>query len=248
MALGFGAKKKSKDFSESEKSRAKDFGSNRSERLPVAFCLDCSGSMAVCINELNQGVAAFYSAMQSNARARDSVEASVIAFGTTSQVVAEFCGISNATPPVLQANLGGTEFAIGLRHALDTIKDVQLQYKQASVKQFHPWLVFMSDGGVGALNDVEGYDEIAAEIRDLVKAKKLLVYPVAIGEGADVEALKKLGTVLKLGETKDFTELFKWFSASAIATSQSTPGETVPLTNPTKIPDAEGNPWCSIES
>ena len=78
-------------------------------------------------------------------------------------------------------------------------------------------------------------------VRQLASQKKLTVFAVAIGDRADINALKKFSTmknnmVLKVKSAQYFREFFEWLSQSVSVASQSVPGEKASLPKtPTSI-------------
>ena len=117
----------------------------------------------------------------------------------------------------------------GVNIGLDLLEKRKEEYKDKGVDYYQPWLVLMTDGGPNGDNE-----ELSRAIRrtvDLVTQKKLTVFPIGIGEEADMNVLAKFSPKrlpLKLQGLK-FREFFAWLSKSVSKTSQSTPGETIKL-------------------
>ena len=66
---------------------------------------------------------------------------------------------------------------------------------------------------------------------EMVNQKKLTVFPIGIGNESDMSTLNRFSPkrpALKLQGLK-FREFFAWLSKSVSKTSQSIPGESVPL-------------------
>ena len=87
----------------------------------------------------------------------------------------------------------------------------------------------MTDGEPNG--DAEELSKAINRTANLVNQKKLTVFPIGIGKGADMEVLAKFSpkrSPLKLQGLK-FKEFFAWLSKSVSKTSQSTPGETIKL-------------------
>ena len=78
---------------------------------------------------------------------------------------------------------------------------------------------------------------------DLINKKKLTIFPIGIGEDADMKELSKFSpkrTPLKLQGLK-FREFFAWLSQSVVKVSQSIPGEKISL-------DTEGiKGWADLD-
>ena len=70
-----------------------------------------------------------------------------------------------------------------------------------------------------------------AKTYELINNKKLTIFPIGIGESADMNVLARFSPKrppLRLQGLK-FKEFFAWLSQSVSRTSQSTPGESVKL-------------------
>ena len=70
-----------------------------------------------------------------------------------------------------------------------------------------------------------------SRIHDLVEQKKLSVFAIGVGEGADMDVLRGFSPKrdpLRLVGLK-FNEFFEWLSKSVQRVSASTPGEEIPL-------------------
>ena len=84
----------------------------------------------------------------------------------------------------------------------------------------------MTDGA-----PTDNIDHAAKRVVDLVEAKKLTIFPIAIGSDADMETLARFSPnrpPLRLHGLK-FKEFFEWLSKSVARVSRSTPGDTVKL-------------------
>jgi uncharacterized protein YegL len=95
----------------------------------------------------------------------------------------------------------------------------------------------MSDGSPTDL--VETTNAIK-KISELYNDKKLTLFPIGIGGGANMSKLSQFGKdAVKLDGLK-FKEFFEWLSQSVSVVSQSAPGEEIVL-------DAEGiRNWTTI--
>lgn len=210
--------------------RVDDLVNNPTARVAVCLCLDTSGSMeGRPIQELNEGVRLFYEAIREDEIALYSAEICIVTFGGSAQCLADFAGLERQpNAPILSAN-GITPMGEAVNLGLDLLEQRKQEYRDRGVDYYQPWLVLMTDGspnGDGA--------ELSRAINrtvDLVNQRKLTVFPIGIGPDADMGMLSKFSPKrgpLKLQGLK-FREFFEWLSQSVSRTSQSIPGESVPL-------------------
>lgn len=207
-----------------------DLVDNPTPRVPVSLCLDCSGSMSGApIEELNQGVATFYDAIYSDEIARYSAEVSIVTFGPA-QLETDFQTLDqNNKAPRLAAG-GLTPMGEAVKISLDSLENRKEQYQKNGVDYYQPWLVLMTDGRPEG-GDLQTLNEQMARCSALVNDGKLTVFPIGIGEHADMEVLAKFSPKwqpLKL-QGLNFREFFTWLSKSVSKVSQSTPGDKVSL-------------------
>lgn len=206
--------------------RQEDLVVNPTARVPICLVLDVSSSMdGEPIAELNEGVGMFFNAIRADDVAQYAAEIAVVTFGSSVQKAVDFMAIDRQEVPALRAN-GATPMGEGVLMGLDLLEARKLDYQRAGVDYYQPWLVVMTDG--------EPTDDLSAaseRIRALVAAKKLTVFPIGIGSGANMTKLAMLSPTrppLRL-RGLNFKEFFEWLSRSVSRVSQSTPGETVAL-------------------
>jgi len=223
--------------------RKRDLVENPTPRVPICLVLDCSPSMSGetrwgstseqtnprPIDELNQGVSIFFNAIKEDEVARYSAEVAVVAFSGVAEEVLDFDSIERVSAPTVELEMehGGTSIGNAVRLALSLLDKRKAEYKNAGVDYFQPWLVLMTDGQ--PTDDT--HIDISTDISDRVLAKRLTVFPIGIGDGADMNVLAMFSPKrppLKL-KGLNFAKFFEWLSKSVVATSQSTPGESVPL-------------------
>lgn len=206
--------------------RQEDLVENPTARVPICLVLDTSGSMAGSpIEELNQGVALFFQAIKADEVAQYAAEICIVTFGDTVSKNLDFMSVERQQVPILAAS-GVTPMGAGVTLALDLLEARKQDYKRAGVDYYQPWMVIMTDG--------EPTDELTSasvRVSDLVKEKKLTIFPIGIGISANMQKLKLLSPErppLRL-QGLNFKEFFKWLSQSVSRVSQSTPGESVEL-------------------
>ncbi len=212
--------------------REEDLITNPATRLPVCLCLDTSSSMSgKPIDELNRGVEYFFEAIKEDEIARYSVELSIVTFSSTAEKILDFANIDRQTFTPLSAS-GSTSMGEGVNLALDLLQQRKKEYSDKGVDYYQPWLVLMTDG-----HPTDYIESAVDRVRQLASQKKLTVFAVAIGDGADINTLKRFSTmknnmVLKVKSAQYFREFFEWLSQSVSVASQSVPGEKASLPKP----------------
>ncbi|MGP1457695.1 MAG: vWA domain-containing protein [Treponema sp.] len=237
--------------------RKEELVNNPTPRVPICLCLDTSGSMnaidgdceltgETCesdgriwnvakggttrIAELKKGIDLFYNAIRNDETARYSAEICIVTFDNTAKKIVDFSTLNlQEDVPELIAE-GYTFMGEGVNLALDLLEERKQEYKEAGVDYYQPWLILMSDGQPEGGSELE-LRNAQNRTTDLVNSRKLTVFPIGIGQDADKSALEKFSpkfSPLKLQGLK-FQEFFMWLSRSVSKTSQSTPGEKVPL-------------------
>lgn len=217
-------------MSEIMKIGAEDLFDNPTPRVPVALCLDCSGSMrGEPINELNAGVRTFYQAIDEDEIARFSAEICIVTFGPV-ELEADFATLDvRPQPPVLSAS-GNTPMGEAVKLSLDSLEHRKELYKESGVDYYQPWLVLMTDGKPYG-GSLEQLNRQIDRVARMVESRKLTVFPIGIGPEADMGTLQCFSpgrSPLRLQGLK-FSEFFSWLSKSVSRVSQSTPGDKVTL-------------------
>lgn len=206
--------------------RQQELVENPTPRVPICLVLDVSGSMSgQPIEELQNGVRMFFDAIREDDVAQYAAEISIVTFGGVARKTLDFFAINRQEVPQLYAD-GATPMGEALNLALDLLEARKTEYRNAGVDYYQPWMVLMTDGA-----PTDSIDGAARRIEELVKTKKLTVFPIAIGDAAntlDLARLSPLRPPLKL-KGLNFREFFLWLSRSVSRVSQSTPGESVTL-------------------
>lgn len=206
--------------------RQEELVENPTARLPVCLVLDVSGSMAgEPIRELQSGVETFFAAVLEDEVAQYSAEVAIVTFGGTVDLALDFASIQRQQIPSLKAT-GSTPMGKAIEQALRVLEARKAEYKNAGVDYFQPWLVLMTDG-----SPTDDIAKAKGLINDQVNGKKLAVFAIGIGNGADMSTLATLSggrAAMKL-KGLSFQEFFVWLSASVSRVSQSTPGDKVSL-------------------
>lgn len=206
--------------------RQQELVENPTPRVPICLVLDVSGSMTgEPIEELQMGVRMFFDAIRQDEVAQYSAEIAIITFGGEVEKALDFYAINRQQIPKLCAR-GLTPMGGALDLALDLLEARKGEYSRAGVDYYQPWLVLMTDG-----EPTDSIDNAALRISELVKSRKLTVFPIGIGDSANMDELAQLSPnrpPLKL-KGLNFSEFFLWLSQSVSRVSQSIPGESVVL-------------------
>lgn len=238
--------------------RLQDLVNNSTPRVPVCLCLDTSGSMnqiiggdveatgeqfyedgkmwdivtggITAIEELTEGVKAFYDELRNDEVAQYSAEICIVTFGgLNAELIADFANIDRQ-PELTQLKASGdTPMGEAVNLALDCLENRKREYQDKGVDYYQPWLVLMTDGAPnGDPNELERAIKRTVE---MVNSKKLTIFPIGIGSGADMDTLLRFSPQrmpLHLKEMR-FKEFFQWLSQSVARTSMSMPGEKIKL-------------------
>ena len=208
-----------------------DLVDNPTARVPICLCLDVSSSMeGVPIQELNKGVQLFYQAIREDDIALYAAEVCIVTFGgINAECVCDFSSLQNIIqPPKLSAH-GMTPMGEAVNMGLDLLEKRKNEYKNKGIDYFQPWLVLMTDGEPNG--EPQELSRAIQRTVELARKGKLSVFPIGIGEDVNMDILRQFSPKrppLKLQGLK-FCQFFEWLSQSVSRTSQSTPGEKIPL-------------------
>lgn len=215
-----------------------DFAENPEPRCPVVLLLDTSGSMGgEPIQQLNRGLIALKEELNADALAAKRVEIATVTFGPV-RIAHDFVGASAYVPPTLSAG-GDTPMGGAILQGLELLRQRKAIYEVNGIAFYRPWVFLMTDGA-----PTDSTDEAGMMIRVGEAGKSFSMFAVGIA-GAKMDVLAQLSPArpaLQMDGLR-FRDLFVWLSNSMRSISQSTPGTSVPLANPT----ATGG-WASVGS
>lgn len=233
-----------------------DLADNPTPRVPICLCLDTSGSMGtveggdftytgrqyvsdgITFNEvaggtsrldmLKEGLQLFYDEVKSDELAAAAADICIVSFDDRAVCRSSFAGVEAQEVPELPYG-ENTAMGEGVNLALDLLERRKAEYRQKGIEYFQPWLVLMTDG-IPNGNRAE-LDRAIDRTQALVRRRKLTIFPIGIGEEADMNTMAQLSpatTPLRLRDMR-FREFFAWLSSSVQRVSESSPGESVQL-------------------
>jgi len=212
------------------------FAENPEPRVPCVLLLDVSSSMmGERIAELNSGLSVYKEELMSDSLAAKRVEVAVVTFGGSVDVVVDFTTAENFQPPVLEPH-ADTPMGAAINRAIEMVTDRKATYRENGIAFYRPWIFMITDGA-----PTDEWQGAAERVKTGEQGKAFSFFAVAV-EGADLGVLAKIATrePLRLRGLR-FRDLFQWLSNSQQSVSRSTPGDDVPLDNPT-APDG----WASV--
>ena len=130
--------------------------------------------------------------------------------------------------PKMKAD-GYTPMGEAVNIGLNKLEEMKQLYKAKGIDYYQPWLVLMTDGRPNG--DPAELEKAIQKTVQLVGDKKLTVFPIGIGNEADMNTLARFSPLrapLKLKGLR-FKEFFAWLSQSVSRVSQSALGESVML-------------------
>jgi uncharacterized protein YegL len=198
--------------------------------------LDVSGSMTgEPILELNAGLKEFRDELIADELASKRVEVACITFGPVN-IATEFETAGVFQPPWLRS-MGDTPMGAAITTGVELVRLRKEAYRKNGIAFYRPWIFLLTDG-----EPTDAWDAAAREVRQGEAAKAFAFFAVGV-QGANIDVLRRIAVrePLKL-KGLQFRSLFRWLSNSMKSVSRSTPGDEVPLRNPTEGPEG----WASI--
>lgn len=216
---------------EEEDVTSDDLNDNPTTRVPVVLCLDVSASMTIDnrIDQLNQGVQEFFRSISEDHIARYSAEICIVTFGSEAQKLVDFNYADRQKEAFAKMTLqarGNTAMGSAVEMSLSLLDARKKEYQEKGIDYWQPWLVLMTDGQA-----TDNIDTAVARCQELVGQGKLVIFPLALGKGANLKQLELFSPKrppMRINEHK-MSEFFNWLSQSVRTTSQSTLGDKVNL-------------------
>ncbi len=207
-----------------------EFAENPEPRVPCVLIVDTSTSMhGSRIGELNRGLKVYRDELLCDSLAAKRVEVAMVTFGGRVTRKVDFVTATNFQPPTLEV-VGDTPMGAAINTALDMIEERRKQYRKNGIAYYRPWAFLITDGEPN-----DHWQPVASRIHNGEREKAFSFF--AVGVKANMEVLEKLSARKPLWlQGMKFTELFRWLSNSQQAVSRSSPGDEVPLADPTQGP------------
>ena len=202
-----------------------DFAKNKSNRIMICLCIDCSASMLRqgAMKKVNDGMAAFLEKTNSDTLSRDAADICIVSFGDTAQLVSDFGTAEEALrnlraqpiPPV-GAN---TVLAAGVNMTLDHLAAHQAQLSAVNNNSYIPWLIIISDGD--STERPADVNAAAERVRKLLRAHELKTMCLNIGSGSNsLPAFTLDGKVGQLDNLR-VTDFFDMLSRNVSSASRA---------------------------
>ncbi len=214
-----------------------EFAENPEPRVPCVLILDTSQSMQGSrINELNAGLNFYKEELLTDPLASKRVEVAIVKFGGDVERIVDFVTADKFQPPTLSAS-GNTPMGQAMNKALDMIEERKADYREHGIAYYRPWAFLITDGEPN-----DHWKPTIPRVRDGEREKSFSFFAVGV-EGANMQALAEIcvRAPLRLQGLK-FRELFSWLSNSQQAVSRSSPGDEIPLQDPTSGPKG----WAQV--
>ena len=158
------------------------------------------------------------------------MEVAIVTFGGRVTRLVEFVTATKFEPPTLQP-IGGTPMGEAITTALDMIEERKASYREHGIAYYRPWAFLITDGEPN-----DHWKPVISRVQDGEKKKSFCFFAVGV-EGANMNVLEEICVRKPLWlQGMKFRELFSWLSNSQQAVSRSSPGDEVPLEDPTSGP------------
>ena len=202
-----------------------DFAKNKSNRIMICLCIDCSASMLRqgAMKKVNDGMAAFLEQTNSDTLSRDAADICIVSFGDTAQLVSDFGTAEEAlrnlrAQPILPVG-ANTVLAAGVNMTLDHLAAHQAQLSAVNNNSYIPWLIIIIDGD--STERPADVNAAAERVRKLLRAHELKTMCLNIGSGSNsLPAFTLDGKVGRLDNLR-VTDFFDMLSRNVSSASRA---------------------------
>ena len=202
-----------------------EFAKNKSNRIMIFLCIDCSASMLRqgAMKKVNDGMAAFLEKTNSDTLSRDAADICIVSFGDTAQLVSDFGTAEEAlrnlrAQPILPVG-ANTVLAAGVNMTLDHLAAHQAQLSAVNNNSYIPWLIIISDGD--STERPADVNAAAERVRKLLRAHELKTMCLNIGSGSNsLPAFTLDGKVGRLDNLR-VTDFFDMLSRNVSSASRA---------------------------
>ena len=215
-----------------------EFVENPEPRCPCALVLDVSSSMSgKPIKELNKGVHLLAEELRQDPVAAVRVEPAITTFGGRVEIRCEFGTVDDFQPPTLRAS-GDTPMGEAIIHGIDALERRKEDYRSSGTPYYRPWLFLITDGA-----PTDSWRDAARLVHAGELEGRFSFFAVGV-EGATMDTLRQIAPPSRpplMLKGLQFSELFKWISASMRNISCSRPGGGEQLA----LPPVDGWAQCN---
>lgn len=202
-----------------------DFAKNKSNRIMICLCIDCSASMLRqgAMKKVSDGMAAFLEKTNSDTLSRDAADICIVSFGDTAQLVSDFGTAEEAlrnlrAQPILPVG-ANTVLAAGVNMTLDHLAAHQAQLSAVNNNSYIPWLIIIIDGD--STERPADVNAAAERVRKLLRAHELKTMCLNIGSGSNsLPAFTLDGKVGRLDNLR-VTDFFDMLSRNVSSASRA---------------------------
>lgn len=201
------------------------FANNKSNRIMMCLCIDCSGSMLRqgAMNKVNAGLEAFLKKTDADILARDAADICVVSFGDKARLVSDFDTPDKVlhrlrAEPILPVG-SGTVLAEGVNLTLDHLAAHQQQLAAVNNNAYVPWLIIISDGD--STENPAAVKAASTRVQRMLREHELKTMCLNIGSGSSsLPAFTLDGKVGRLDNLR-VTDFFDMLSRNVSSVSRA---------------------------
>lgn len=202
---------------------------NVEQRCPCVLLLDTSSSMNwnSGIQELNAAIRTFKEDLMADDNSRKRVEVAIVAFGENVKVINDFQTADHFHPPIFAAN-GATPMGEAIEKAIEILTIRKAQVRSQGIHLYRPWIILITDG-----EPTDNWKKAAELVHIGERAKHFVFFSFGVtGYNEQVLAEISVREPIRVANSVQFKNLFRWLSDSLSSVSRSQPGDRIKLKNP----------------